>query len=98
MVGAQLDVVVALLRSRCGLRRGLAGGLERLGDDGGDDLAAVVDRVGLEEQQLAVVGLAEPRRVVVRDDGEHAGQRERAPAGRSRRSRPAAIVAVTAAA
>ena len=57
----------------------LAGRLERLGDHRGDDLAAVVDGVGLEEQQLAVVGLAEPRRVVVRDDGEHAGQRERAP-------------------
>ena len=74
----QLDVVVAWCVVDADRGGGLAGGLQRLGDHGRDDLAAVVDGVGLEEQQLAVVGLAEPRRVVVRDDREHAGQRERA--------------------
>ena len=97
MRGVQLDVVVAWRVVDADRGGSLAGGLERLGDHGGDDLPAVVDGVGLEEQQLAVVGLAEPRRVVVRDDGEHAGQRERAPGSIASIS-PAAIVAVTAAA
>jgi hypothetical protein len=75
--GGELDVVVARRVVDADRGGGLAGLLERLGHHGGDDLPAVVDGVGLEEQELAIVGLAEAGRVVVRDHREHAGEAER---------------------
>ena len=73
---------------------GLARGLQRLGDDGRDDLAAVGDRARLEERQLGIAGFAEPRGVVRPDDGEHAAHASASAASTARTS-PEAIVACT---
>ncbi len=51
--------------------------LQRLGDDGGDELPAIGDRIRLEHRQLGIVERREPGRVLVREHGDDAGQRPR---------------------
>ena len=51
-----------------------ARGLERVSHHDGDELPALGDAVGLEDAQLGVVQLAEPRRVRVPEDREHPRQ------------------------
>ncbi len=76
MVGTQHDIVGGgVLVDTDELRR-VAGRLERLRDDGGDDLAAVGDRRRLEHRQLAF-GAGEAGRVLRREHAQHAGQGER---------------------
>ncbi len=72
------DDVVLLLAVRDLEERGrLARGLERVRDDRGDELPVVGDLGALEEGQLGIVDLGEPRRVAVPQHGEHAGHPER---------------------
>ncbi len=78
MGGVQLDVVRSRRVVDLHLRGAFPRRLQRLGHHGGDDLPAVVDRVRLEEHELTVVDLRQARRVVVRDDRQHAGERKRA--------------------
>ena len=69
--------------------------LEALGDDRADDLAAEVHLGGLQDRELGVARVGEPRRVLVGEHGEHARQRRRragvdrghAPAGDGRQQR-----------
>ena len=90
---AQLDVVVLRRRSRRARRRAASCAVsQRLGDHRGDDLAAVGDVRRLEEHQLAVGDLGQPRRVLVRDDGEDAGHGERRAASMPRDLARAATV------
>jgi hypothetical protein len=95
MVGMQLDVVRRVLVLHAdqplGLRRRLRAG----GDHGGDQLPAVGDPVGLEQRELAVVDLAQARRVAVPEHSQHArhGQRIR---GVHRADGAFAMVACTA--
>jgi hypothetical protein len=72
VAGAELDVVRRgrVLDAHGGGR--LLRGLERLGHHRGDELAAVGDVGGLEDAQLAVGDLGQPRGVLVGDDGEDA--------------------------
>ena len=54
--------------------RGVAGNFESLGDDGAYVLAPEGDLVGLQDRQLSIAGISQPRRIVVRDDGYYAGE------------------------
>ncbi len=73
MVAAEQDVRVFGRVLDVDEPRRLPRRLQRLGDDGRDDLAPVGDRPGLEDGQLPIGLLFEPGRVLARQDGEHPG-------------------------
>ncbi len=72
-IGAQCNVVQLLFVAHTDEARRLPGDLGRLGDDGGDDLAMIDDRRGLEQRQLSIVERREPWGVLVREHSEDAG-------------------------
>ncbi len=75
MVAAQHDIVRRDVVVDLHELRRPAGRLERLRDDGGDDLAAVRDGGRLQHRQLALAA-GQVRRVLRREHAQHAGQRE----------------------
>ena len=77
IVLAQHDVVLLGREVDADEARGIARGLEAVGDDGGDDLAAVRDRAGLEHGEVELGVVRHARRVALPEDGEDAGDGER---------------------
>ncbi len=76
-VGAQLDVVWLLFVAHNHEARGVSCDLQRLSDDGGDELPTVGDRIRLEDCQILIIQWCESRRVLVPEHGEDTRQRPR---------------------
>src|SRR5699024_8358339 len=74
VVGPELGVVVLGIGLDDDQVRRLPGDLGRLGQDGAEVLATKADPLVLEDCQLAIVGVGQPRGVVVGDDAHHSVQ------------------------
>jgi hypothetical protein len=76
VIGAELDVVLRDVVVDVDELRGFPGDLETLGDDRRDDLSSVGDLARLEDGELARCA-GKVRRILVREQRDHAGQGER---------------------